>query len=71
MLRWFYQYLRNRGEATVAIKEKRITCKACGERATVIRGERGPVSPYCDTCREQIKRDQARERVAAMRARNR
>ncbi|HLY67976.1 MAG TPA: hypothetical protein VKU60_20725 [Chloroflexota bacterium] len=53
----------------MAIKEKRIKCAACGERETVIRGERGPVSKYCDTCREERKRQQARDRMATMRAR--
>jgi len=27
----------------MAMKERRITCAACGERETVLRGERGPV----------------------------
>ncbi len=40
----------------MAIKERRIKCVACGERETVIRGERGPVSAYCDLCREDRKR---------------
>ncbi len=53
----------------MAIKERRIRCRDCGERVTVIRGERGPVSAYCDSCREQRKREQARARMAAMRAR--
>ena len=34
----------------MAIKERRITCATCGERDTVIRGERGPVTAYCDVC---------------------
>jgi predicted nucleic acid-binding Zn ribbon protein len=53
----------------MAIKERRIRCRACGERVTVIRGERGPVSAYCDACRAERKREQARARMAAMRAR--
>jgi hypothetical protein len=53
----------------MASKERRIRCKECGERVTVIRGERGPVSAYCDSCREQRQRDQARVRMAAMRTR--
>ncbi len=53
----------------MAIKERRIRCRDCGERVTVIRGERGPVSAYCDSCREQRKREQARARMTAMRAR--
>ena len=55
----------------MAIKERRITCASCGERETVIRGERGPITAYCDLCREERKREQARQRVAAMRARRR
>ncbi len=55
----------------MAIKERRIKCVACGERDTVMRGERGPVTAYCDLCREERKREQARQRVAAMRARQR
>ncbi len=46
----------------MAIKDRRITCAACGERETVIRGERGLVSAYCDVCRAERKRDQARLR---------
>ena len=55
----------------MAIKERRIRCIACGERETVIRGERGPVTAYCDICRAEHKRDQARQRMATMRARGR
>lgn len=55
----------------MAIKERRIKCAACGQRDTVVRGERGPVTAYCDFCREERKREQARRRVAAMRARQR
>ncbi len=59
------------GRKAVAIKERRIKCTACGERETVIRGERGPVSAYCDLCREDRKRAQARLRMAALRERKR
>ncbi len=55
----------------MAIKERRIKCEACGQRETVMRGERGPVSAYCDVCREERTREQARERVAALRQRQR
>jgi hypothetical protein len=55
----------------MAIKERRIKCAACGERDTVIRGERGPVTAYCDLCREERKREQARERMRALRERRR
>jgi len=55
----------------MAIKERRIKCLVCGERETVMRGERGPVTAYCDICREERKREQARQRVATMRVRQR
>lgn len=55
----------------MAIKERRITCTACKQRETVIRGERGPLSAYCDVCRAERKREQARLRVQAMRQRRR
>jgi hypothetical protein len=55
----------------MAIKQRRITCAACGQRETVLRGERGPLTAYCDVCREERQREQARQRVAAMRARRR
>jgi hypothetical protein len=55
----------------MAIKERRIRCAACGERDTVLRGERGPVTAYCDLCRAEHQREQARQRMAAMRARRR
>lgn len=55
----------------MAIKERRIKCAACGQRETVIRGERGPVSAYCDLCREERKREQARARMQVLRARRR
>ncbi len=53
----------------MAAKDKRIKCAACGERETVSRGERGPVTAYCDVCREERKREQARARMQAMRQR--
>jgi len=55
----------------MAIKERRIKCAACGERDTVTRGERGPLTAYCDVCREDRKREQARLRVQEMRTRRR
>jgi hypothetical protein len=58
-------------EMGMAIKERRIKCAACGERDTVIRGERGPVTGYCDICREERKRAQARARMQALRDRQR
>jgi len=43
----------------MAVKQKRIKCARCGERDTVMRGERGPASIYCDLCRDEVKRDLA------------
>ena len=51
------------------MKERRVRCKQCGERFTVLRFERERTSAYCDLCREDRKREQARERMRAMRAR--
>ncbi len=52
----------------MAIKERRVKRAACGERETVIRGERGPVSRYCDACCLERQREQARLRVQALRS---
>ncbi len=65
----FRENMRNREEGVMAIKQRRITCAVCGQRETVLRGERGPLTAYCDVCREERMREQARQRVAAMRAR--
>ncbi len=51
----------------MAAKERRIKCKDCGERVTVMRGERGPLPERCDICREQRKRDKTRDRVQTLR----
>ncbi len=51
------------------MKELRVRCKRCGERFTVIRVERERIPTYCDLCQEDRKREQARERMRAMRAR--
>jgi len=40
----------------MAVKQKRIKCARCGERETVMRGERGPASIYCDLCRDSASR---------------
>ncbi len=48
-----------------------ITCAMCGAPDTVSRGARGPVTAYCAVCRQERKRDQARQRMVAMRARRR
>jgi len=55
----------------VAIKEKRITCKDCGQRVSVWRGERGPAPKRCDSCREEHDREKNREYVQALRDRRR
>lgn len=53
------------------MKERRVRCKGCGERFTVVRFDRERTPAYCDFCREDRKRDQARERMRAWRARQR
>jgi len=53
----------------MAVKQKRIKCARCGERETVMRGERGPVSIYCDLCRDEVKREQNALRAQAYRQR--
>ena len=44
------------------MKELRKRCKNCGERFTVIRFERERTSAYCDLCRAERQREQARIR---------
>ncbi len=51
----------------MAVKAKRIKCARCNERETVMRGERGPASIYCDLCRDEVKREQAALRAQAYR----
>ncbi len=53
----------------MVVKQKRIKCARCGERDTVTRGERGPVSIYCDLCRDEVKREQNALRAQAYRQR--
>ena len=48
-----------------------IICAACRARDMVNRGARGPVTAYCAVCRQERKRDQARQRMVVMRARRR
>jgi len=55
----------------MAIKERRITCKDCGQRVSVWRGERGPLPERCDTCREERKREKTRARVQELRDKQR
>ena len=53
----------------MAVKQKRITCARCGEPETVMKGERGPASIYCDLCRDEVKRAQTALRAQAHRQR--
>ncbi len=53
----------------MAVKQKRIKCARCGERETVMRGERGPASIYCDLCRDEVKREQNALRAQTYRQR--
>jgi len=53
----------------MAVKQKRIKCARCGERETVMKGERGPASIYCDLCRDEVKRAQNALRAQAYRQR--
>ncbi len=55
----------------MAVKQKRIRCARCGERETVMKGERGPASIYCDLCRDEVKREQNALRAQAYRQRRR
>lgn len=54
-----------------SMKERRVRCKQCGERFTVIRFERERTPTYCDVCREERRRAQTRERMRALRDRRR
>jgi hypothetical protein len=53
------------------MKERHVRCKGCGDRFTVIRFERERTPAYCDLCREERKREQARVRMQRLRARRR
>ena len=53
------------------MKERRVRCKGCGERFTVVRFERERTSAYCDLCQAERKREQARARMQALRERRR
>ena len=59
------------GEETRAMKERRVRCKGCGERFTVIRFERERTSAYCELCRAERKREQTRVRMQTLRTRRR
>ncbi len=53
------------------MKEKRLRCKGCRERFTVLRFERERTSLYGDLCRAERRREQTRRRMHAFRARQR
>jgi hypothetical protein len=53
------------------MKERRVRCTSCGERFTVVRFDRERTSAYCDLYQAERKREQARERMRALRARRR
>jgi predicted nucleic acid-binding Zn ribbon protein len=53
------------------MKELRVKCRQCGDRFTVYRYGRERTPTYCDTCREERNREQARVRMARMRAHRR
>ncbi len=53
------------------MKERRVRCKECGERFTVVRFERERTPSYCDLCQEERRREQTRERMRALRERRR
>ena len=53
------------------MKERRVRCKGCGERFTVIRLERERTSAYCELCRTERKREQTRVRMQTLRRRRR
>ena len=53
------------------MKERRVRCKECGERFTIIRFERERTPSYCDLCQEERRRAQTRERMRALRERRR
>jgi len=51
------------------MKERRVRCKSCGDRFTILRFERERTSAYCEYCRAERKREQTRARMQALRAR--
>lgn len=53
------------------MKQQRIKCKECGERFTYDRLGAGRPPSYCPACSEERKRELARQRMAALRARRR
>ena len=53
------------------MKERRIRCKECGDRFTILRFERERTSVYCEVCRAERRREQTRRRMQDLRARQR
>ncbi len=53
------------------MKERRERCLQCGERFTVVRFVRERASAYCEWCREERRRVQARARMQIMQDRRR
>ena len=53
------------------MKERRVRCPLCGQRFTEVRFERERPSVYCERCREERQRAQARARMQLMRDRRR
>jgi len=50
------------------MKERKVRCKECGERFTVVRFARERTPSYCDLCREERRRAQTRAHAGAPRA---
>ncbi len=53
------------------MKERRVRCKECGERFTIMRFDRERISLYCEVCRAERRREQTRQRMQELRARRR
>ncbi len=51
------------------MKERRVRCKECGERFTIVRFDRERTSLYCEVCRSERRREQTRRRMQELRAR--
>ena len=69
--RWGGRIRVSPGWEEACMKECRVRCTCCGERFTVIRFERERTPLYCALCREERKREQTRERMRALRERQR
>jgi len=53
------------------MKERRVRCKECGERFTIVRFDRERISLYCEVCRAERRREQTRQRMHELRIRRR